>query len=227
VFEKVQKTGKPVVMILYGGRPKAITKQLDQTSGVLFAFGVGEQGNEALFDILYGKVNPSGKLPISFPRSTGHLPCFYNYKPSARGNLYQAPGSLEKPGYDYVFDTPKALFPFGFGLSYTTFEYSEIQTEKVGRYAFNVKVTVKNTGDLDGDECVLLFLSNHTQRVTPIVKRLRKFKRISLKKGEEMQVCFRLTKEDFTFVDEDMKRRPATGKCDVMIAGKKCVIELG
>jgi beta-glucosidase len=217
LFEKVQKTGKPVVMILYGGRPKAITKQLDQTSGVLFAFGVGEQGNEALFDILYGKVNPSGKLPISFPRSTGHLPCFYNYKPSARGNIYQAPGTPDKPGYDYVFDTPKALFPFGYGLSYTKFTYENLQVEKLGKHSFKVSVTVRNDGDYDGDESVLLFLSQRTQRVTPVVKKLRGFKRISLKKGESKTVTFKLGKADFSFVDIDMKRRVATGQCRVLV----------
>ena len=131
LFDTVQKAGKPIVMILYGGRPHAITEQLDSTSAVLFAFGAGEQGNEAMLDILYGKVNPSGKLPISFPRSTGHLPCFYNYKPSARGSIYQAPGTPDKPGYDYVFDTPKALFPFGYGLSYTKFTYEDLQAEKL------------------------------------------------------------------------------------------------
>ncbi len=218
LFDTVQKAGKPIVMLLYGGRPHAITEQLDRTSGVLFAFGAGEQGNEAICDILHGKVNPSGKLPLSFPRSTGHLPCFYNYKPSARGNIYRSPGSAEKAGYDYVFDKPDPLFPFGFGLSYTKFAYSDLQVERVGRYAFNVSVRVKNVGEYDGDESVLVFLSQKTQRVTPMVRKLRAFQRISLKKGEEKQVCFRLGREDFSFVDVDMKRRVATGKCDVRIA---------
>ena len=187
-------------------------------AAVLFAFGAGEQGNEAICDILHGKVNPSGKLPLSFPRSTGHLPCFYNYKPSARGNIYRSPGSAEKAGYDYVFDKPDPLFPFGFGLSYTKFAYSDLQVERVGRYAFNVSVRVKNVGEYDGDESVLVFLSQKTQRVTPMMRKLRAFQRISLKKGEEKQVCFRLGREDFSFVDVDMKRRVATGKCDVHIA---------
>lgn len=217
LFDAVKKAKKPIVMILYGGRPHAITEQLDSTSAVLFAFGAGEQGNQAMLDILYGKVNPSGKLPISFPRSTGHLPCFYNYKPSARGNIYQAPGTPDKPGYDYVFDTPKALFPFGYGLSYTKFTYENLQVEKLGKRSFKVSVTVRNDGEYDGDESVLLFLSQRTQRVTPMVKKLRAFKRISLKKGESQTVTFKLGKSDFTFVDVDMKRRVATGQCRVIV----------
>ena len=217
LFDAVKKAKKPIIMILYGGRPHAITEQLDSTSAVLFAFGAGEQGNQAMLDILYGKVNPSGKLPISFPRSTGHLPCFYNYKPSARGNIYQAPGTPDKPGYDYVFDTPKALFPFGYGLSYTKFTYENLQVEKLGKRSFKVRVTVRNDGEYDGDESVLLFLSQRTQRVTPMVKKLRAFKRISLKKGESQTVTFKLGKADFTFVDVDMKRRVATGQCRVIV----------
>lgn len=226
LFDTVQKAGKPIVMLLYGGRPYAITEQLEKTSAVLFAFGAGEQGNQAMFDILYGKVNPSGKLPLSFPRSTGHLPCFYNYKPSARGRLYQAPGTPEKPGYDYVFDTPAALFPFGYGLSYTQFVYENLQIEKLGKHTFKVSVDVKNAGDMDGEESVLVFLSQKTQRVTPMIKKLRAFKRIALRKGEQKTVMFKLGREDFSFVDVDMKRRLAKGQCRVMIENLQQSIEV-
>ena len=218
LFEKVSQAGKPIVLLVYGGRPHAITQQVERSSAILMPFFAGEQGNQALFDILYGKVNPSGKMPISVPRSTGHLPCFYNHKPTARGSYYKLPGSYDTPGKDYVFDTPKALYPFGFGLSYTQFEYGNLRVERVGRYSFNVKVTVTNIGERDGDESVLVFLSQKTQRITPMVRKLRAFKRISLKKGESKEVCFTLKKEDFSFVDIDMKRRVAHGQCAVQIA---------
>lgn len=218
LFEKVSQAGKPIVLLVYGGRPHAITEQVERSSAILMPFFAGEQGNQALFDILYGKVNPSGKLPISVPRSTGHLPCFYNHKPTARGSYYKLPGSYDAPGKDYVFDTPKALYPFGFGLSYTQFEYGNLQVERIGRYSFSVKVTVTNIGERDGDESVLVFLSQKTQRITPMVRKLRAFKRISLKKGESKDVCFTLKKEDFSFVDIDMKRRVARGQCAVQIA---------
>ncbi len=218
LFDKVAKAGKPIIMILYGGRPHAITDQVDRCSGIIQAFGVGEEGNKALWDILTGKINPSGKLPISFPRSTGHLPCFYNHKPSARGALYQQPGSYEKPGMDYVFDNPSALYPFGYGLSYTTFEYSDLNVEKVSDYNYKVEVTVTNTGDRDGDESVLLFVSALVQRITPVVKKLRAFKRVSLKKGESKTVRFTLGKDDFTYVGVDMEKALSKGKHIITVA---------
>ena len=226
VFERVKKAGKPIVLILYGGKPLAIADQADDCSAIVFAFGVGEKGNEALYDILLGKVNPSGKLPISFPRSTGHLPCYYNHKPSARGSFYRRPGSPEKAGKDYVFDRPDSLFTFGDGLSYTTFAYSNFQANKTGRYAFTVSVDVENTGDRAGDESVLLFLSAHVQRVTPVVKKLRAFKRISLEKGEKKTVVFRLSKADFSYVGLDMKKHVATGKYTVRIGNIEAEIVL-
>lgn len=219
LFEMLRSTQKPVVLIIYGGKPLAVTKQADGCSAILFAFGCGEQGNEALYNILLGNVNPSGKLPISFPRSTGHLPCFYNYKPSARGSFYRQPGSEGTAGKDYVFENPKALFPFGFGLSYTTFAYSNLSVEKTGKNCFNVKADVTNTGDRDGDEIVLLFISASVQRVTPMVKKLREFTRVSLKKGETKTVRFRLNKEDFTYVGTDLKKHIAVGSHDIILGG--------
>lgn len=217
LFNAVLSAGKPVVTVIYGGRPLAVTEEAEKSSAMIFGFGAGEQGNQAMYKILYGEVNPSGKLPISFPRSTGHLPCFYNYKPSARGRNYKIPGTFDSPGRDYVFDTPDPLFAFGHGLSYTRFEYRGLRAEKTGKYKFLVSVTVKNTGEADGDEIVLLFLSQSVQRVTPMIKRLRKFRRVSLKRGESKEICFRLSKEDFTFVDVDMKRRAAQGECTISV----------
>lgn len=221
LFDKVSKTGKPIVLLIYGGRPHAITDQVERSSAILMPFFPGEQGSQAITNVLFGKVNPSGKLPITFPRSTGHLPCFYNHKPTARGSYYKIPGSYDKPGKDYVFDSPKELFPFGYGLSYTTFDYSDITVNKLGKTNYEVSVTVKNTGAIDGDESVLLFLSCKTQRITPMVKKLRAYKRISLKAGEEKTVKFKLGKEDFSFVDVDMKRRVAYSEYTVLIADKQ------
>lgn len=219
LFNAVKKTGKPIVMILYGGRPHAITEQAEDCSAILFAFGAGEQGNEAMTDILFGKVNPSGKLPISFPRSTGHIPCFYNYKHSARGGLYHRPGSLDFPGRDYVFDSPQALYPFGFGLSYTTFEYSDLVVQKAIGNCVKVSVTVLNAGKNDGDETVLLYIAAGKQKITPAVKKLRAFQRISLKAGEKKTVEFTLTKRDFSYVGVEMKRVPSVGRNTILVGG--------
>ena len=226
LFAKVKEAGKPIVLILYGGKPLAITEQVDGCAAIVFAFGVGEQGNEALYDILTGKVNPSGKLPISFPRSTGHLPCYYNHKPSARGSFYQRPGEKGRAGRDYVFDSPKSLFTFGDGLSYTKYQYTDLQVERVGRYAFNVSVNVENVGDMDGEESVLLFLSAKVQRVTPVVKKLRAFTRIALRAGEKKTVRFRLGKADFSYVGLDMKKQVATGGYTVSIGNLEGTFEV-
>lgn len=212
LFDKVAESGKPIILVMYGGRPHAITEQVDRCSAIIHGFGVGEEGNKALWDIITGKVNPSGKLPISYPRSTGHLPCFYNFKPSAKGALYQQPGTYDMPGRDYVFDNPNALYPFGHGLSYTTFEYSDLKVEKVGDLDFKASVTVKNTGDRAGEESVLVFLSALAQRITPMVKKLRAFKRVSLKPGESTTVQFNLGKDDFTYVGVEMKKEIAYGR---------------
>lgn len=226
LFNAVKETGKKIVLILYGGRPHAITEQVKDCSAILFGFGAGELGNEAMCDILFGKVNPSGKLPISFPRSTGHIPCFYNFKPSARGRLYQRPGSLDDPGRDYVFDTPNALFPFGFGLSYTTFAYSSLEIERLGNRKCKVSVSVKNTGKTDGDEVVLLYVSAGKQEITPVVKKLRAFRRITLKAGETKRVSFLLSARDFSFVGIDMKRKISTGKNRITIENLVGEIEI-
>lgn len=217
--DELHALGKPVVTVLYGGRPKALTYNLDKMNALLFAFGAGECGNEVIADILFGKVNPSGKLPVSFPRSTGTLPCYYNHKPSARGSFYRRHGSYEKAGKDYVFESPDPLFPFGFGLSYTDFEYSDVSVSEENG-GFKVSVSVKNTGERKGDESVLLFLSAKVQRVTPVVKKLRAFKRISLDAGEEKTVSFFLSDKDFEFADIDGKRRVAHTEYTVRIGDK-------
>ena len=116
-----------------------------------------------------------------------------------------------------MFDSPKSLFTFGDGLSYTQYAYTDLQVERVGRYAFNVSVNVENVGDMDGEESVLLFLSAKVQRVTPVVKKLRAFTRIALRVGEKETVRFRLGKADFSYVGLDMKKQVATGGYTVRV----------
>lgn len=212
LVKEIYKTGTPIVMVLYGGRPHAITEELPKCSAVLQVFGPGERGNEAIVDILTGKVVPSGRLPISFPRSTGHLPCFYNCKPSARGTLYRCHGSEENPGMDYVLDTPEALFPFGFGLSYTEFKYSELRVKMQKDGSADVTVNVKNVGGFAAEVSVLIFISACYRRVTPEVKKLSAFKRIALKRGEEKTVEMQIPRAAFSYVNEDMQTEYHYGK---------------
>lgn len=216
----VAETKTPVVLVLIIGRPYCIGEELSLSKAVLQAWYPGEQGGNSLCDILFGDVNPSGKLPVSFPKTTGHIPCFYNYKASARG-YYKKPGSPEKPGRDYVFDSPEPLFPFGYGLSYTEFKYRDLSVRETGNNRVSVSVTVENTGRKGGKETVLLFLRQNYCRVSPFVRRLRGFEKIYLNPGENKTVSFTLDEDDFTFINEKMEKEVGSGRFTVFIGNLK------
>ena len=142
-----------------------------------------------------------------------------------RGGLFKTPGSYNSFGKDYVFSSPKALFAFGCGLSYTSFAYEGLSCKKDGD-GWKLRVDVKNVGEFDGEEIVLVYTRNTKQHyVSPIVKKLRKFQRIALKKGEKKTVEFYLTKEDFSYIGIDMKKTVAAGMCKIMCADLECEIE--
>lgn len=225
LFNRVKAVGKPVVLIVNSGRAHCFIKEFEAASAVLQMWYAGEQGATALAEILAGDINPSGKLTVSFPRSTGHIPCYYNHKPSARG-IYFKPGTVQNPGRDYVFDSSSAMFPFGYGLSYTTFEYSELSAKKKSGTDITVSVRIKNTGTYDGAESVLLFISPEFCPVSVPVKRLRAFKKIFLKSGETQEVCFELSAKDFSYVSEDMSMQINTGNHIICIGSQKCIVEI-
>ncbi|MDW7659312.1 MAG: glycoside hydrolase family 3 C-terminal domain-containing protein [Bacillota bacterium] len=207
------------MLVLITGRPYDLSWASDHVAAILQAWYPGEQGGYALCDLLFGAESPSGRLPISFPRSTGHIPSFYNHKVSARG-YYKKPGSTEQPGRDYVFSTPQPLYPFGHGLSYTTFSYSDLcvkpeETSADGHV--DVTVTVTNTGGLTGKETVLLFLTDCYRRITPLVRQLRGISKIELRPGESRQVTFRLDQSDLSFINEQMKPEVEPGTFKVSV----------
>lgn len=206
---------KPVVLILECGRPYCIGDLAKGSNAVLYAWYPGERGGHAVAALIAGDVSPSAKLPISFPQTVGHLPCYYNYKPSARG-FYKCPGSPEKPGRDYVFSSPDALYPFGHGLSYTTFAYSAPVVSVNGTDA-EVTVNVTNTGDMEAKEAVLLFLRCHKSRITPFVKRLRGFEKITLAPGETKTVTFTLGEKDFSMINEQYQPEFVPGRYTVTV----------
>ncbi len=212
LLETMYATGKPVILIMESGRPYAIRWAKEHIPAIIQAWYPGEQGGPALVDILFGDVNPSGRLPISFPRSSGHIPAFYNYKPSARG-FYNNPGTPTVTGRDYVFDTPNALFTFGEGLSYTTFSYSNL-TATTGKEWTDaeVSVCVENTGSRAGYEVVQLYVSDVFCRITPFVRRLRGFQKVWLAPGEKKTIQFSLGFEDFSFINEQMKHEVEPGE---------------
>jgi len=216
-------TGTPTVVVMVHGRPYSVEWIAEHVPAILDAWYPGEQGGHALADVLFGKVSPSGKLPISVPRSVGHVPVFYNHKPSARG-YYHRPGSPETPGRDYVFSPPSPLWEFGFGLSYTTFRYSNLKVRPLtiapgGRAT--VSVDVRNAGKREGREVVQLYVNDLVSSVTTPVKVLRGFTKITLRPGETQTVEFDLGPEDLQLLNEHFEWVVEPGDFEIMVGPLK------
>ncbi|MCQ3035652.1 MAG: glycoside hydrolase family 3 C-terminal domain-containing protein [Bacilli bacterium] len=224
VFKALKEAKAPIVFLIYEGKPCSLTEELDDISALIYCFGVGMEGNRAIADIIAGDVVPSGKMTFTIPRTVGQIPIFYNRKP-LRG-LYDRSGNDEKAGQDYVFSDKEPLFEFGAGLSYTTFEYSDLKVEKVND-EYKVSVKVANTGDYDADESVLVYTGSLSNvMVAPCVKKLRAFKRIHLNKGESQVVEFTLTKEDWAYVGYDMKTAYPIGQIKVIVKDMEAVFHI-
>lgn len=199
-------TGTPTVTMLINGRPLAIPDLADNVAALLEGWYLGQETGTAVADVLFGEVNPGGHLPVTIPRSVGQLPMFYNHKPSARRG--------------YLFESTEPLFPFGHGLSYTTFEYDHLRLEpnQIGPYGTtSVSVDVTNTGDRAGDDVVQLYLRDRVSSVTRPVKELRGFERISLDSGETTTVSFEIGPDDLSFYGTDMEHIVEPGLFDIMI----------
>jgi beta-glucosidase len=206
LIRSVVETGTPTVVVLIGGRPLSINYAAEHVAAILEGWYLGQEGGTAAANVLFGDVNPGGKLPITFPRSVGDLPCFYNHKPS-----------LERP---YLFAKKGPLFPFGWGLSYTTFKFSNPRLSPAtirieGETAVSVDVT--NTGAREGDEVAQMYLRDRVSSVTRPVMELKGFKRVHLKPGETQTVQFRLGPEELGFYNLEMDWVVEPGVFDVMI----------
>ena len=202
----VLETGKPTVVILINSGPLSINYIAEKVPAILEGFYLGQETGIAVADVLFGDYNPAGKLPVSFPRSVGQLPIYYNHKPTAKRG--------------YLFTSKEPLFPFGYGLSYTTFEYSNLtvapaQIGPAGRA--EVSVTVTNTGKRAGDEIVQLYIRDLVSSVTRPVMELKDFKRITLAPGESKRVAFTITPDKLSFLDLNMNRVVEPGWFDIMV----------
>ena len=198
-------TGKPVIVFLFNGSPLSI-QYLNENVPVIFeCWYLGQETGHAVADVLFGDFNPGGKLPITIPRSAGHLPAFYNYKPSARRG--------------YLFDDVSPLYPFGFGLSYTTFAFKNVRLAKkkinVGE-ATRLLVDVSNTGKRAGTEVVQMYIRDRVSSVTRPVRELKGFQKISLRPGETQTVSLDLTPESLAFYDINMKYVVEPGEFEIM-----------
>ncbi len=205
LLEAVHATGKPMIVILLNGRPLDLCRVQELSSAILEAWEPGSQGGLALAEILWGQVNPSGKLPVTFPRNAGQIPTIYNYRPSQYSRRY-------------VGGRTGALFHFGYGLSYTKFQFDDVRLVKneiLPNESTELHVKVSNTGQRDGEEVVQLYITDEYSSVTLPVKQLRNFVRVHLKKGESRDVCFSITPDDLALLDEKMQKVVEPGQFKV------------
>lgn len=206
LVKAVVETGKPVVVLLINGRPLSINYIAEKVPAILEGWYLGQDGGTAAANVLFGDVNPGGKLPITFPHSVGDLPDFYNHKPSANRS--------------YAFSTREPLYPFGYGLSYTTFKFDNLRVEpsqiETGGTA-KVSVDVTNTGSRDGDEVPQLYIHQKIASVTRPVKELRGFQRITLKPGEKKRVEFTLTPDSLSMLNVEMHKVVEPGAFEIMV----------
>jgi beta-glucosidase len=216
LVKAVVETGVPTVVFLIGGRPLSINYAAEKVPAILEGWYLGQEGGTAAAQVLFGDVNPSGKLPITFPRSVGQLPDYYDHKPSMNRN--------------YAFTTREPLFPFGFGLSYTTFKFENLRVEpaQIGPdQTATVHVDVTNIGARDGDEVAELYIHQRVSSVTQPVLTLKGFRRVHLKAGEKQSVEFTLTPEALSILDIHMDRVVEPEVFDVMVGGSSVEMEKG
>jgi beta-glucosidase len=216
----VVSLGKPVVLVLVNGRPLAIPWLDENVSAILEAWLPGEEGAAAVAEILFGEANPGGKLPITFPRSVGQLPVNYNHKPSGNSSYWYV---------DYV-ETPAApLYPFGHGLSYTTFAYSDLRlssTSATRGEVIDVSLVVTNTGQRAGVEVVQLYVNDEYASIPRPVKELKGFAALSLAPGESRRLAFHLPVDLLAFYDADLRLVLEPGPVKLMLGSSSADIRL-
>jgi beta-glucosidase len=206
LIDAMVATGKPVVAFVFNGSPLSFNNLVNKVPVIFECWYLGQEMGYAVADVLFGDYNPGGKLPISFPRSVGHVPVFYNYKPAARRG--------------YLFDEVSPLYAFGFGLSYTSFEISAPSLSKStisNNETIKVTATVKNVGKVTGDEVVQLYIRDLVSSVTRPVKELRDFRRVSLEPGESKTIEMEITPDKLSFYNIDKKFVVEPGQFEVMV----------
>ena len=205
LLKALYKTGKPLVIVLFNGRPLTLTWEDSHASAILDAWAPGTEAGNAIADVLFGNYNPAGKITATFPRSVGQIPIYYNHKNTGRPFV---PGEPAKFKSDYIDISNDPLYPFGYGLSYTTFNYSDIKLSKTnlkGDETLTASVTITNTGKYTGEEVVQLYISDPVASISRSVKELKDFKKINLQPGEKKEVVFNITVKDLKFYNEQLK----------------------
>lgn len=216
LLEAIYKVNKNIVLVLNNGRPLVLNWHQEHLPAIVEAWQLGTQSGNAIAQVLYGDYNPSGKLPMSFPRAVGQVPIYYNYKNTGRP-LIPIPNTVFWSHYQDVENTP--LYPFGYGLSYTTFEYSALQAKVVSDKEVSVSVTLKNTGKFAGKEVVQLYIKDHYASVTRPVRELKGFELVSLKPNERKNITFTLSEKELGFYNNEGEFIVEPGDFSIFVGG--------
>jgi beta-glucosidase len=211
MLKALSKLGKPMVIVLFNGRPLTLTWENEHASAILDVWAPGTEAGNAIADVLFGQYNPAGKLTATFPRSVGQIPIYYNHKNT--GRPYTSGPTKFKSNYLDISNDP--LYPFGYGLSYTTFGYSDVKLSKTtlkGNETLTATVTVTNAGKYAGEEVVQLYISDPVASISRSVKELKNFKKINLQPGESKEVSFAITPEQLKFYNSQLKYDWEPGK---------------
>ncbi len=204
LLKALAKTGKPLVIVLFNGRPLTLTWEDAHASAILDAWAPGTEAGNAIADVLFGNYNPSGKITATFPRSVGQIPIYYNHKNTGRPYDPNAPAKFKS---DYIDISNDPLYPFGYGLSYTTFNYGDVKLSKTtlrGNETLKATVTVTNTGKYAGEEVVQLYISDPVASISRSVKELKNYQKIMLQPGESKEVSFNVTTKDLKFYNNEL-----------------------
>lgn len=220
LLQALKATGKPIVLVLFTGRPLAIKWEAENIPSILNVWFAGSEAGDAISDVLFGDVNPSGKLPATFPQNVGQVPIYYNQKNTGRplpeGEWFQ------KFRSNYLDVSNDPLYPFGFGLSYTEFNYSNLQISSnslKGDQSLKISIEISNDGKYDGAEVVQLYIRDLVASITRPVKELKAFEKLFLKSGEKKKVEFELKQKDLMFYDQDAKFVWEPGEFEIMVGG--------
>ena len=226
LLQALLKTGKPVVLVLFTGRPLVLVEENETVPAILNAWFAGSEAGYAIADVLYGNENPSGKLTATFPRNVGQVPIYYNQKNTGRP-LMNKEGKFEKFRSNYIDERNEPLYVFGYGLSYTNFSYTNLKISK-DKFAKNetitVSVDVSNTGNFDGKEVVQMYIRDLVGSVTRPVKELKGFEKVFIKKGETKTVSFTISEEDLKFYNSDLDFVSEAGEFEVFLGSDSDVI---
>jgi beta-glucosidase len=218
LLAELSKLGKPLILVIFTGRPLVLETESQQADAILNVWFAGSEAGNAMTDVLLGKVNPSGKITASFPRNEGQIPVYYNHKNTGRPHSGKPGFEKFRSNYLDVPNTP--LYPFGYGLSYTTFQYDDLKLDKASiteNQKIKVSVDVKNTGNYDGEEVVQLYIRDLVGSVARPVKELKGFEKVLIRKGETKTVNFEIGVEDLKFYNSDLKWVAEKGDFQVMV----------